>query len=76
MPRSLNAWSPYSYREVKSDRSIWYIDVLPEEHTAVTEILTVVQAGIFSSPAPSVECLYAPHYRANPDALPELESGK
>lgn len=76
MPRSLNSWSPYSYREVKSDRSIWYIDVLPEEHTSVTEILTVVQAGIFSSPAPSVECLYAPHYRANPDALPELESGK
>ena len=29
---------PYSYREVKSDRSIWYIDVLPEEKSLLPSL--------------------------------------
>ena len=64
----------YSYREVKSDRSIWYMEVLPEETTVVTETLIVTQSGEFSNPVTEVVCLYAPHYRANGEYMPELVS--
>ena len=64
----------YSYREVKSDRSIWYMEVLPEETTVVSETLIVTQSGEFSNPVTEVVCLYAPHYRANGDYMPELVS--
>ncbi len=69
-------FAPYSYREVKSDRSIWYMDVLAEEDTRVMETLVVTQSGEFSCPAAVLECMYAPHYRANGDALPKLVSGR
>ncbi len=71
---ALRYFTPYSYREVKSDRSIWYIDVLPEENTVLTETLIVTQAGEFSSPVTGIECLYAPHYRANDSCHRKLSS--
>lgn len=40
-------------------------DSWPEEETTVSETLFVVQEGVFSSPAVSIESLYATHYRAN-----------
>lgn len=58
-------FTPYSYREVKADRSIWYFDVLAEEKTRITESLVVTQAGEFVCPVPEIVCMYAPHYRAN-----------
>lgn len=67
---------PYSYREVKSDRSIWYIDVLPEENTKISETLIVTQSGRFSSAVSDIECMYAPHYRANDGCHPQLVSEK
>ncbi len=67
-------FAPYAYREVKSDRSIWYIDVLAEEKTVITEDLVVTQSGTFSSPVTDIECLYAPHYRANDGFHPQLLS--
>ena len=67
---------PYSYREVKQDCCRWFLEVLPEENTVLTEVLTVTQAGVFSSPVAEVECLYAPHYRANDGSLPQLVSEK
>ena len=75
---SAGYFTPYSYREVKSDRSIWYIDVLAEENTMLAEMLVVSQSGIFSSAVSDACCMYASHYRANASCPPRLssESGK
>lgn len=58
-------WSPWSYREVKDDRTLYWVEILPEEYITFTEELFVMQKGIFKSPSPEVESLYAPHYRAS-----------
>lgn len=57
--------SPYSYREVRADRTLYWIDVFPEENTSIEEELFVTQEGVFTSPVAEIESLYAPHYRAN-----------
>lgn len=57
--------SPYCYREVKADRTLYWMDVCPEENTTLEETLFVTQKGVFASPVAELECLYAPHYRAN-----------
>ncbi len=57
--------SPYSYREVRADRTLWWIDVFPEEDTTIEETLFVTQEGVFTAPAAEIESVYAPHYRAN-----------
>lgn len=57
--------SPYCYREVKTDRTLYWVDVFPEENTSLEEELFVTQKGVFVTPAAEIECLYAPHYRAN-----------
>lgn len=61
-------WSPWSYREVKDDRTLYWVEILPEEYITFTEELIVMQKGIFKSPSPEVESLYAPHYRASDGA--------
>ncbi len=68
--------SPYSYREVKADRTLYWIDVFPEEKTAIEEELFVTQEGTFSAPVAEIECLYAPHYRANDSWSSLLEISK
>lgn len=60
--------SPYAYREVKADRTLYWIDVFPEESSTIEETFFVTQEGCFSSPVAEVEALYAPHYRANDNA--------
>ena len=57
--------SPYSYREVRADRTLYWIDVFPEENTSIEEELFVTQEGVFASPVAEIESRYAPHYRAN-----------
>ena len=57
--------APYAYREVKSDRTLYWIDVFPEENSTVEETFFVTQAGCFTTPVAEIESLYAPHYRAN-----------
>lgn len=57
--------SPYAYREVKTDRTLYWIDVFPEDDSVIEEELFVTQEGVFSSPAAEIESLYALHYRAN-----------
>ncbi len=59
--------SPYSYREVRADRTLYWIDVFPEEGTVIEEALFVTQEGRFATPVAEIESLYAPHYRANDD---------
>ncbi len=56
---------PYSYREVRAGRTMYWIDVFPEEKTVIEEELFVTQEGVFTAPAAEIESLYAPHYRAN-----------
>lgn len=57
--------SPYAYREVKADRTLYWIDVFPEESSKVEETLFVTQEGVFTAPVAEIESLYSPHYRAN-----------
>lgn len=63
--RGLYSISPYAYREVRADRTLYWIDVFPEEDSTVEEVLFVTQEGEFVSPVAEIESLYAPHYRAN-----------
>ena len=53
------------YRDVRVDRTAWWIDVCPEETTRWEEYLFVTQGGTFTAPVLTVESLYAPQYRAN-----------
>ncbi len=57
--------SPQGYRNVKTDRTEYYFDTYPEETTEISEEFFVTEAGTFTAPVPSIESLYAPHYRAN-----------
>ena len=59
------SFSPQGYRSVLSDRTQYWFDSYPEEKTTVTEEFFVTQEGVFQTPVTEVECLYAPHYRAN-----------
>ena len=53
------------YRDVRVDRTCWWLDVCPEESTKWEESFFVTQAGTFAAPVVTVESLYAPQYRAN-----------
>ncbi len=66
-PMSYGAWSfsPQGYRNVLSDKTEYWFDSYPEEHTTLTEEFFVTQEGSFQMPAVEIESLYAPHYRAN-----------
>ncbi len=66
--------SPYSYREVKSDRTLYWIDVFPEENTTIEEELFVTQKGSFTAPVAELESIYAPHYRANEEHRKPVEA--
>ena len=57
--------APYSYREVKDDRTLYWMDVFPEEHSVIEEKMYVTQKGVFRSPVSEIQSMYAPHYRAN-----------
>lgn len=58
---------PYCYREVRSDRTIYWVDVFPEEKSSFEEEMFVMQEGKFVTPSAEMECMYSPHYRANSD---------
>ena len=53
------------YRNVLSDRIECWYEVYPEEKTSVSEEFYVTRAGSFQAPVATIECEYAPHYRAN-----------
>ena len=57
--------APYSYREVRADRTLYWIDVFPEEKSTFEEVMFVTQEGTFTSAVAEIESLYASHYRAN-----------
>ena len=53
------------YRNVLADRIECWYEVYPEEKTTVSEEFYVTRAGSFQAPVATIECEYAPHYRAN-----------
>ncbi len=57
--------APQGYREVRSSKISYYFDVYPEENSVIEDSFYVSQAGVFTVPVAEIECLYAPHYRAN-----------
>ena len=56
---------PQCYRDIRADRTCWWLDVCPEESSTWEETFFVTQAGTFTTPVMTVESLYAPQYRAN-----------
>lgn len=67
-PLRVNGWynlSPQGYRNVLPTGTEYWFDTYPEENTTITEEFFVTQEGAFKSPVLEIECLYAPHYRAN-----------
>ncbi len=54
-----------AYREVKPSYTQYMFDVFPEENSVITEYMYVTMGGEFRSSVPELECVYAPHYRAN-----------
>lgn len=70
------AVTPHGYRSVLADRTEYWFDTYPEEHTVVSEDMFVTQEGAFQIPAPTVESLYAPHYRANAAGRGAMVSAK
>lgn len=60
-----SVYPAHGYREVKTDRTEYFLEVCPEETSCIREQLIVTQEGVFTSPVSEIECLYAPHYRAN-----------
>lgn len=74
-PISITGWmdlNPQGYRNVLADRTEFWFDSYPEENTTLTEEYFVTQEGTFQCPAPVIESLYAPHYRANDDGHPAI----
>lgn len=61
----LSGFACGGYRDVRSDRSLFYFDSYPEEESRVAEEFIVTAQGRFTAPVVSIESLYAPHYRAN-----------
>ena len=53
------------YRNVLQDRIECWYEVYPEEKTTVSEEFYITRAGSFQAPVATIECEYAPHYRAN-----------
>lgn len=66
--------SPSGYRSVLKERTEYWMEVCPEESMTISEEFYVTQSGEFQMPAPEVECLYAPHYRAIDSPSPVLPS--
>ena len=64
---------PQGYREVRTGEIVHYYDIYPEENTSIEEEYIVTQEGTFSEPAAEIECLYAPHYRANTGAEEKMK---
>ena len=74
-PISITGWvsfSPQGYRSVLADRTEFWFDSYPEEHTRLFEEFFVTQEGTFQSPVLEIESLYAPHYRANDAGHPAI----
>ena len=59
------SFTALGYRWVRPESSEYWFESFPEEKVFITETLFVNSAGRFSAPAAEIECLYAPHYRAN-----------
>lgn len=57
--------TPHGYREVRSDKTLYWFDSYPEDKSTITEEYFVTQTGVFTSPVVEIESLYAPEYRAN-----------
>jgi len=53
------------YCNVRSEQQEYLFEAYPEFKTEIETEYFVVSEGTFSSPAPTIECMYAPHYRAN-----------
>lgn len=67
-PLRVDGWytfSPQGYRNVLAGSTEYWFDSYPEEKTTVSEYFFVTQKGRFTAPVVEIECLYAPHYRAN-----------
>ena len=63
--QQLSSYTWMCYRSVKAESTEFWYEAFAEEKQTVTEEFYVTQQGSFRSPVADIECLYAPHYRAN-----------
>ena len=63
--QQLSSYTWRCYRSVLAASTEFWFEVFAEEKQTVTEEFYVTQQGSFRSPVADIECLYAPHYRAN-----------
>ena len=63
--QQLSSYSWRCYRSVKAETTEFWYETFAEEKQTITEDFYVTQKGSFRSPVADIECLYAPHYRAN-----------
>ena len=63
--QQLSSYTWRCYRSVLAASTEYWYEVFAEEKQTVTEEFYVTQQGSFRSPVADIECLYAPHYRAN-----------
>ena len=61
----VSGWNWGYYRNVTPGCIERWYECYPEEKISVREDFYVVRAGSFQASVPVIECLYAPHYRAN-----------
>ena len=61
----MSGWNWGYYRNVTPGCIERWYECYPEEKIIVSEDFYVVRAGSFQASVPVIECLYAPHYRAN-----------
>lgn len=64
--RQGNRFTGYmGYCNVRSDEQEYLFEAYPEFSTEIETEYFIVAEGVFSAPVSTIECLYAPHYRAN-----------
>ena len=63
--QQLSSYTWRCYRSVKAESTEFWFETFAEEKQTITEDFFVTQKGSFRSPVADIECLYAPHYRAN-----------
>ena len=63
--QQLSSYTWRGYRSVLAASTEYWFETFAEEKQTITEDFYVTQQGSFRSPVADIECLYAPHYRAN-----------
>lgn len=68
--------SDIKHQEFRDDRYVAAVNVDPYRHTTLLYLARAVTPGIYQVPAPQVESMYVPDWRALGSTVPQLEVSK